>query len=137
MASTAATPEPKASVDNGKALARYRDGYRVARTLNGLGETCKVVGLLIGIAAIFFAVMGSETLMRPNPYVTGIANYQTQHNLYLISAIVLGTIIAFIGWVIGVVVAGYGQQLKATLDAAVNTSPFLSDKQRAQMMSLT
>jgi uncharacterized membrane protein len=108
----------------------------VARSINGLGPLCKVVGLIAGIFVVFFGVMGSELLMRPNPSMTGLANYQTQHNVYLISVILFGALVAFAGWVIGVIVAGYSQHLKATLDAAVHSSPFLSDLQRAEIMRL-
>jgi uncharacterized membrane protein len=108
----------------------------VARSINGLGPLCKVVGLIAGIFVVFFGVMGSELLMRPNPSMTGLANYQTQHNVYLISVILFGALVAFAGWVIGVIVAGYSQHLKATLDAAVHSSPFLSDLQRAEIRRL-
>ena len=74
--------------------------------------------------------------MRPNPTMIGLANYQTQHNVYLISIIFLGALVAFAGWVIGVVLGGAGQYLNATLDTAVNGSPFLSNTQRAQLMRL-
>lgn len=93
--------------------------------------------MFVGIVVIFFAVLGSQTVMRPNPSLAGVVTYQAQGNLYLISAIFFGAVIAFIGWVIGVLVAGYGQHLKAALDEAANTSPFLSDLQRAQLMKLS
>lgn len=137
MASPSAAPaEPQASKQSAKAVSRYEDGYRVARTVNGLGQVCKVVGLITGIFMVFFGVMGSETVMRANPALVAMADYRTQHNLYLISVILLGALVAFCGWVIGVVVNGYGQHLKANLDAAVHSSPFLSDLQRAELMRL-
>ena len=39
-------------------------------------------------------------------------------------------------WVPGVFIAAQGQILKSNVDAYVNTSPFLADSQRAQIMSL-
>jgi len=132
MATSATAPIDQ----NAKAISRYQHGYRLARTIGGLGHVCQVVGLLSGIMAVLFGVMGSETLMRPNPTMIGLANYQTQHNVYLISIIFLGALVAFAGWVIGVVLGGAGQYLNATLDTAVNGSPFLSNTQRAQLMRL-
>lgn len=85
---------------------------------------------------VLFGVMGSETLMRPNPSMVALANYQTQHNVYLISIIFFGALVAFCGWVVGVLLAGAGQHLNSTLDAAVNGSPFLSSSQRAQLLRL-
>jgi hypothetical protein len=85
---------------------------------------------------VFFGIMGSEFLMRPNAALTGLANYETQHNVYLISVIFLGVFVVLAGWIIGSLVAGYSQHLNATLDAAVHGSPFLSDSQRAEIMRL-
>jgi hypothetical protein len=94
------------------------------------------VGVLTGIMVVLFGVMGSETLMRPNPSMVGLANYQTQHNVYLLSIIFFGGLVAFGGWVIGVVLAGGGQFLTAALDSAVHSSPFLTNAQRAQLLRL-
>ena len=131
-----ATPAT-ATVDNSaKAVSRYQDGYRLARTISGLSQVCKVAFLLAGIFVVVFGVMGSETLMRPNPSMFGVASAQAQHNVYLISIIFFGALVALIGWIIGVIVDGYGQHIKAGIDTAVNGSPFLSNLQRAQLMRL-
>ena len=45
-------------------------------------------------------------------------------------------VIALIGWIIGTAVSALGLMLKANLDTAVNSSPFLSDIEKAQAMSL-
>jgi hypothetical protein len=132
MASTAAAPIDQ----SGKAVSRYQHGYRLARTCAGLGQACQAVGVLTGIMVVLFGVMGSETLMRPNPSMVGLANYQTQHNVYLLSIIFFGGLVAFGGWVIGVVLAGGGQFLTAALDSAVHSSPFLTNAQRAQLLRL-
>jgi len=132
MASSAAAPIDQST----KALSRYQQGYRLARTCGGLGQACQVVGILTGIMVVLFGVMGSETLMRPNPSMVSIASFQTQHNVYLVSIIFFGALVAFIGWVIGVVLAGGGQYLSAALDSAVHSSPFLSNAQRARLMRL-
>jgi hypothetical protein len=132
MATAAAGPIDQSA----KAAARYQHGYRLARTISGLSQLCKILGLLAGIFVVVFGVMGSETVMRPNPSVVGIASLQAQHNVYLLSVIFFGALVALIGWIIGVVVDGYGQHLKAALDTAVHGSPFLSNVQRSQVMRL-
>jgi hypothetical protein len=119
-----------------KAVSRYQEGYRLARTISGLSQVCKVAGLLAGIFVVVFGVMGSETVMRPNPSMVGIASLQAQHNVYLLSVIFFGALVALIGWIAGVVMGGYSQQLKATLDTAVHGSPYLSSTQRAPVMRL-
>jgi hypothetical protein len=131
-----ATPAAAQIDQSAKAVSRYQIGYRLARSMGGLGQMCQALGLLTGILVVLFGVMGSETLMRPNPSMVGLANYQTQHNVYLVSIIFFGALVAFAGWVIGVVMAGLGQHLNANLDTAVHGSPFLSNLQRAQLMRL-
>ena len=131
-----ATPAGAPIDQNVKAISRYQDGYRLARTISGLSQVCKVAGLLAGIFAILFGVMGSETLMRPNPSMVGLASEQAQHNVYMISVVFFGALVALSGWIVGVVLAGCGEHLKATLDTAVHGSPFLSNLHRAQLMRL-
>ena len=131
-----ATPAVGPIDQSAKAVSRYIEGYRLARSISGLSQVAKVVGALAGICVIVFGVMASATLMRPNPAMTGIASEQTQHNIYLISVIFFGAFIALSGWILGVVIDGFGQHLKATLDTAVNGSPFLSTVQRAQLLRL-
>jgi hypothetical protein len=131
-----ATPAAGLIDQSAKAVSRYRDGYRLAHSIKGLSQVCKVAGLLAGLFVILFGVFGSATLMRPNPTMFGIASEQTQHNIYLISMIFFGAFVALCGWILGVVMEGYSQQLKATLDSAVHGSPFLSNLQRSQVMRL-
>ena len=119
-----------------KAFSRYEEGYRLARTIRGLSPFCKGFGLLAGLFAVIFGLMGSETVMRPNPAMVGMASLQSQHQVYILSVIFFGALVAMIGWIGGIVLDGYGQHLKATVDAAVNSSPFLSNTQRAQVMRL-
>jgi uncharacterized membrane protein len=136
VATPGRAPDLEIGSQSAKAVLRYQEGYRVAKAINGLSPLCKVVGLIAGMFVVFFGVMGSELLMRPNPALAGLANYQTQHNVYLISVIFLGLFVVLAGWIIGSLVAGYSQHLSATLDAAVHGSPFLNDSQRAEILRL-
>jgi hypothetical protein len=131
-----ATPAPGPIDKSAKAISRYRDGYRVAQSMSGLSQVCKGAGVLAGFVLIVFGTLASAAVMRPNPAMVAIASDQAQHNLYLISVILSGAFVALSGWIIGVVLEGFGQHLKATLDSAVNSSPFLSDLQRVQLMRL-
>jgi len=74
--------------------------------------------------------------MRPNPAMVGLASYQVQHNVFTLSAILFGVLVAFVFWVWGVLISAYGQHLRAALDSAASSSPFLSDSQRADVMRL-
>lgn len=94
---------------------RYVDGYRVANTVNAFGQVIKVGGCVLGLL-IFIGV--GDALKSPG------------------GGVLLGLIVAALFFVVGIIVAAQGQLLKATLDTAVNSSPFLTDDLRAVIMSL-
>jgi uncharacterized membrane protein len=48
----------------------------------------------------------------------------------------VGVIIGALFWIVGVLYMAQAQKLKASLDGAVNSSPFLTNLDRAEMMSL-
>ncbi|MGH9421559.1 MAG: hypothetical protein ACRD3J_16395 [Thermoanaerobaculia bacterium] len=52
------------------------------------------------------------------------------------AGVVAASVIGAVFFVIGIVVVAQGQILKAVVDTAVNSSPFLDDSQRAATMSL-
>jgi hypothetical protein len=101
-------------------LMRYQDGYRVARVINGFGQTCKVVGISLGGLILL-----------------GCAMAESISGFVVVVGLVVGSIVGFVGWAIGVLISAQGQMVRATLDTAVNTSPFLSNEERAKTMSLT
>ena len=105
--------------DNESMLMRYQDGYGVAKLINGFGQACKVVGISLG-GLIFLACASA----------TSISNFA------VVIGLVFGSIVGFVGWAIGVLISAQGQIAKATLDTAVNSSPFLSNEERAKVMSL-
>jgi hypothetical protein len=53
-----------------------------------------------------------------------------------IGIILIGLLIGGFGYILGVLVQSAGQSMKAHFDTAVNTSHFLNDDQRAEVMSL-
>lgn len=100
---------------------RYSDAYIVARTINGLGATIKAIGLTIG------AVIAVGSLAAANGPVGKVA---------AVGGIVLASLVATVFYLFGTIASAQGQILKATLDTAVNTSRWLSDDDRARIMSL-
>jgi hypothetical protein len=54
----------------------------------------------------------------------------------MIVAICFAAFVGILLFVLGPLVAAQGQILKAALDSAGNSSPFLSDPDRAEIMSL-
>ena len=57
-------------------------------------------------------------------------------NFAVVIGLVVGPVVGFVGWAIGVLISAQGQMVMATLDMAVNSSPFLSNEDRAEIMSL-
>jgi hypothetical protein len=101
---------------------RYFDAYLVARTIDGAGLTIKTIGLVIGavlaLASFAIASRGGVGLL-----------------FALVGVAIAGTV-ATVLFLLGTLASAQGQLLKATLDTAVNTSQFLTDQDRARIMSL-
>ena len=110
------------STHSEKAMSRYTDAYRVAKVIVGMGDFVKGFGL---IAATIVGLLGLGLYSNPS------------NQAGIIASLVVAVAIGVFFWVLGVLVAAQGQMLKATLDDAVHTSPFLVDEQRAKVMSLS
>lgn len=104
--------------------SRYKDAYRQARTIVGIGSTVKVTGGVIGIIMIL------GTLIACSQLTSG-----TALGVFIVGAVCSSCVVLLI-WVCGVLISSQGQIMKACLDSAINSSPFLSDEHRAEAMSL-
>jgi len=110
--------------------SRYNDAYTMARFQTKLGEIIKSISILIGIlvalvSGLFMLFGMNESSFGPN-LGKAIGGF----------GIVIGVAGGFVGWILGVMISSLGQLLKAHLDTAVNTSPFLGNDDRARIMSL-
>lgn len=119
-----------------KLFRRYRSGYRAGRMINGLGILSKLIGLILAFALADLGFQAAKLVEQYRPIALWIRdNLQLQvgdQQLILLgTGVVLGLIILFLFWLAGTFVSAVGQILKAILDTAVNTSPFLTpdDKQ--------
>jgi hypothetical protein len=115
-------------------LSRYQDGYRVAKFVNGVGQLTKVVGVFI--AVVFFIASATLRNTVVTPMRNGLGQISDNIGLVMFLA-VLGLVVGFFFWVLGVLICAQGQTLKASLDTAVHGSPFLANDQKASVMSLT
>jgi len=97
-------------------VSRYSDGYLHARAIVGIGTAIKIVGIVLAVLTV---ILTSAIDMR-----------------LLIGALPLAVTIGALFFILGILVSSQGELQKATLDAAVYASPFLSDDQRARVMSL-
>lgn len=90
-----------------------------ARGVEAVGGVFKRLGVLLGIAALAGAILTASELGGA-VMVFGI-----------VGAAAAG-LAPFIG---GILISAQGQVLKATLDTAVNTSPFLENEERLALLS--
>ena len=96
---------------------RYKDAYLVAGAVSGVGTAIKTIGIILGVLVALVGLMaGSAEVMLP--------------------AILVAIVVGVFFFVFGALISAQGQVLKANLDTAVNTSTFLSNEQRAAIMSL-
>jgi hypothetical protein len=114
-AATALTRPREASLGR-----RYADAYTVARTVVGLANTVKILGIVIGSLV---ALAGLLSAGQAQSSIGAAA---------ALTGVVTGASIGVSLFVLGVLLAALGQILRATLDTAVNTSPLLTkDEVRA------
>jgi len=106
---------------------RYKTGYRNAQVAETMGLVLKIFGCVI--AFLLFTLMMSIT----GSSFGAPSRIETTFLLFaLLSSIMSGAMF----FALGVIVSALGQQLKANLDAAVNSSPFLDVPAKARAMSL-
>lgn len=100
-------------------MSRYTDAYLVARTVTAIGGIVKVIAIAIGGSIAVLGMMAGSQDWR-----------------FVVGGLVLTAIAGVPLYVLGVLVAAQGQILKATLDAAVNTSPLLTKDEMRRIMSM-
>ena len=83
----------------------------------------KVLGFILGGVIALVGLAAGNQGYQSNP-------------ILIVGGLMFGAVVAIPLFVLGVLVAAQGQVLKANLDEAVHTSPFLTDEQRASLMSL-
>ncbi len=121
-----ATPEaPQRSPRERKLVRRYGDAYLRANTIVTIGNTIKVIGLVLAALIVLITVL----------FTIGQSKTSDEMTLAFGGAFVAG-IIGMVCYALGILVAAQGQMLQAHLDTAVNSSPFLRDDLKAEVMSL-
>src|ERR1044072_2868622 len=119
---------------NATFVNRYRDLYRAASLLRGLGATVKTIGIVVAIVILFFwFIVGITTASETSSsQFTGAVGFF----VCMIIGVVFGALVGGLFFLLGILISAQGQLLMAHADSAVHTSPFLSDVERAAAMSL-
>jgi len=123
----------------GRLLRRYRNAYRIGKFINGVGLLAQVLGF---VAAILLVIGGGVLANKVDPadpvvqWVIETFKWRVQDVQAAIFSI--GVAMALVTlpvlWVAGVIVSGVGQMLKAVLDTAVYTSPFLNEEEKLNVI---
>ena len=125
---TAAPSQHPEIIESKNASERYHVAYRHAHWLEQAGDLIQTVGWVLGAIIFCGSIFVAHTVMN---HLTPTADWLPPAGL------AIGAIITvFFLWLVGVLVYARGQDLEASLDSAVNSSPFLSNTQRAKVMSL-
>ena len=97
-------------------LARNRDAYRQANSIVSTGAVVKTVGWILAALIVVGGLMTKNGEIIAGSIVVALATGSSFNSK-------------------GVGIAAQGQLMLASLDTAVNTSPFLEDGQKAQILA--
>jgi hypothetical protein len=119
-----AAPEP-ASAQVRLLVQRYKEAYLVARLISRSGRPIKRAGLA---AAALLAAQGAILM----------ATARAAEAAFVLGAgaVTLGLLAGALFYFLGVLVAAQGEVLRASLDGAVGSSPFLTDEHRTSILFL-
>ena len=101
-------------------MNRYTDAYVVARATATIGKIVKAIGIILAIII----------------FVVGLVIASQSDGTIGVAAMLVAAVVGVPLYVLGILVAAQGQTLKATLDATVTSSPFLTKEQMKEVMSL-
>jgi len=122
---TFATTVPPLDSKESEALTRrYRDAYLVARATILIARVIKMIGIFL----IVLAVVGG--------IAAGAVGQSNLDSRVFLALAILIALLGLVFYCVGIIVAALGQILLATLDSAVNSSPFLNNGHRARIMHL-
>lgn len=121
--------ETKTMISDNQVVRRYQDFYTVARTANAFGSLTKTLGI---VSAGTIGVIGLMMMLFMATYLGAGAGF-----VMFLFTLTLGAIVGAIFYIFGIALSALGQNLMATLDTAVNGSPFMTQEQKAQAMNLT
>ncbi len=118
------------NVTSNAVASRYRDAYFVALAVEFLGGMVTLLAFCGGAMAVIAAFV----------IIWMVSEHEPEHKAIIIAGIIVVAVSAILIWILvwmlGILFRAKGQSLKATLDIAVHSSPFLTDSQRASIMSI-
>lgn len=111
-----------------KLAHRYKGSYDLAELLGKLGRAIQIIGFILGGLAVIGGLIAAIEQASENEPTSGLGIF------FLVA--LYAAIIVFLLYVYGAVAQGIGKLILATCDGAVYNSTFLSDDERASILSL-
>lgn len=123
MSTATILPFSAESSESTAAIERYRQAYQVARTITEFAEKAKLTGLVLGgVLVVASSLAGQWAWARHSGFSLSLS---------LLACCVLPVLAGYL-W--EKVFQALGHLVEMSVDSAVNSSPFLSDAQRASAM---
>src|SRR5579863_6550654 len=115
---------------NRKLARRYRSGYWAGKLINAIGILITFSGLILALALVGVTIRATEIMNQYHPAMVWVRDnlqiaISQQYEVVGGVGGALGLITFLLFWLMGTFVSAAAQILKAVLDTAVNTSPFL------------
>ena len=126
MSTATILPFPPESTESTEAIERYRQAYQVARTTTDFAETVKLGGVFVAGVLVVAAKLAYQLSRAWH------SGFPTA-SLSLLACAIVAVLAAHV-W--AKVFRAQGSMLEMSVDSAVNSSPFLSNAQRAGVMYL-
>jgi EamA domain-containing membrane protein RarD len=117
---TSVVADTKPNSPKGVLISRYREAYQTANTNDDIGTAVKFFALVLAVALAIFSTANSGQRATSDSWV----------------GLTLSVCVGAFFFVAGTLVSGVAQVQKATIDSAVYTSTFLTNSDRAEIMSL-
>ena len=126
MSTATIIPFAPESSESTRAIERYRQAYHAAQTTTDFAETVRLGGVFLGGV---FVVAATIAYQLSRAWHSGFP----VASLSLLACAIVAVLASHV-W--EKVFQAQGRLLEMTVDSAVNSSPFLSNTQRAAAMSL-
>ncbi|MBZ5646611.1 MAG: hypothetical protein LAN37_05235 [Acidobacteriia bacterium] len=126
MSTAVIIPFAPQTTETTAAMERYEHGYSVSRMTSGFGETIRLVGISLAGALWLCALVAYQAIPAERSGFPVVS----------VSLIAAALWIVLVSRVVGAGFRVQAQLLEAAVDSAVTASPFLSNPQRLEVMSL-
>ena len=126
MSTATILPFPSEPTESTEAVERYRHAYQVAQTTTDFGEIVKLGGIFVGGVLVVTATLAYQLSRAWHSGFPGTS----------LALLACAIVVALAAHVWAKVFQAQGRMLEMSVDSAVNSSPFLSNSQRAAVMCL-